>query len=62
MPLFALTQLPRRLYSRQSPNEKVVIFTLFKFETFPSKDAFFSFQKKLPKSRGENCLLIPLAS
>ena len=52
MPLFALTQLPRRLYSRQSPNEKVVIFTLFKFETFPSKDAFFSFQKNHQEANG----------
>lgn len=52
MPLFALTQLPRRLYCRQSPNENVAIFTLFKFEAFPSKDAFFLFQKNHWEANG----------
>lgn len=42
--LFDLIQLPRRLYFRWSPDEKVIIFALlFKFETLPSKDAFFLF-------------------
>lgn len=42
--LLDLIQLPRRLHSRWSPDERVVIIAaLFKFEILPSEDAFLLF-------------------